>query len=115
MLAAIKAVYKFDQRVAIHEMPISNMHINGLSNTTENVVVKQFYLGVSHGWFASADGRYVGFGRASKSGWQWELADKKYSSKKVMDVIAMIENPGESNFTSIFISLNESKKNVNKF
>lgn len=59
----------FEQKLSQHE---------GVLQVAEGQdwLVKQVYLGLTRGWYLSADGRFAGAGTATPEGWRWQpLAD----------------------------------------
>ena len=65
-LAQLGQLLEFDQRVSVHEMPLSD-------NNGQTIVVKQLYLGASSAWFVSPDGRLAGTGSVVDHQWQWQF------------------------------------------
>lgn len=88
----------FDQRVTLNETVMRLEDGN-------NHLVKQIYLGVSHGWYATEDGRFAAAGRAGPDGWRWTpMTD----GQAVLDAVGILERRLEPVLVSIPISLYSS-------
>lgn len=75
----------------------------------KEIMVHQIYLGLSQAWYVSLDGRLVGRGQPTPSGWQW-LSDDKVDGETVFNAIAMIERRTEAEFIKLPISLTVANK-----
>lgn len=70
----------------------------------KEIMVHQLYLGLSQAWYVSLDGRLVGRGQSSPSGWQW-FADENVDGETVLNAIAMMERKTEATFLQLPITL----------
>ncbi|MBU2871691.1 DUF3450 family protein [Colwellia sp. E2M01] len=95
-LAKLAKLNEFDQRISVYEMPLT------APNTADNkqILVKQFYLGVSQAWFTSANGEYRGWGQATPEGWQWHF-DENLDQDKINKAIAIFEKKKQADFVSL--------------
>ena len=64
LLKLLSDVADFGRRIALHR---DTMEINGKTVQTEQV-----YLGLSQGWYLTADDALAGAGRSTPDGWVWE-------------------------------------------
>jgi len=74
----------------------------------KEMMVHQLYLGLSQAWYVSLDGRLVGRGQPSDSGWQW-LADETVNGDTILSAIAMMERKTEAKFLALPITLAGAK------
>jgi Protein of unknown function (DUF3450) len=65
-------------------------------------LVKQVYLGISHGWYVSSDGQFAAAGRAGPDGWQWQPVP---AAGPISDVIAMLERRGNAELVTLPLAL----------
>jgi hypothetical protein len=87
----------FDQKITLHET------IMPLGDDVE-YEVRQIYLGLSHGWYVTADQRFAAAGVADENGWQWTaLSD----SRPITQVIDILERRVEPQLISIPLILNQ--------
>ena len=64
LLKLLSDLADFDRRIALHR---ATMDIDG-----RRLQVEQVYLGLSHGWYLTADNASAGAGRATAEGWRWQ-------------------------------------------
>jgi len=95
-LAKLAKLNAFDQRISVYEMPLTAPN----TNHEKEILVKQFYLGVSQAWFTSANGEYRGWGQATINGWQWHF-DEKISSDSISKAIAIFEKKKQADFVAL--------------
>ncbi len=88
----------FARRVTLHETVMT------LADGRD-YAVEQVYLGVSHGWYVSADQRLAGAGRAGPDGWQWTTTD---DGRAVARIIAILERRADPSLVSILLELGTS-------
>lgn len=74
----------FQQKVSLNET------IMRLADGND-YLVKQVYLGLSHGWYVTADGRFAATGMATTSGWRWDEITDANESAEVGRIIAILE------------------------
>lgn len=99
-VALLSELKRFETRMSVHETAISITPKKEAAET--DVVVKQIYLGLSHAWYSSSNGKYYGYGSPTKDGWRWwshdeakaEL-DMKLDAKVILSMLAIIENPAQ--------------------
>jgi hypothetical protein len=85
----------FDQRITLNEVV---MRLEDGSNH----LVKQIYLGLSHGWYATEDGRYAASGMATPEGWRWmPMTD----GQAVLQTVGILERRIEPTLVSIPLRL----------
>jgi len=73
-------------------------------------VVKQVYLGLSHGWYVTADRRFAAAGMPGADGWQWTAADDAAPIAKIVDIL---EQRADPDFVSIPLELNQPPGGTN--
>lgn len=74
----------FQQKLTLHETVMRLADGN-------DYLVKQVYLGLSHGWYLTADGRFAASGMATNGGWRWsEIADPN-EAVEVGRIVAILE------------------------
>jgi hypothetical protein len=102
-LAQLSLLADFDQRVTVHEMPIT-------APDGDKVLVKQLYLGVGMAWFTSADGAYAGWGKASASNdasWTWH-SDDSIDASEIIKAIAIFEKRQQADFVYLPVKLDDA-------
>jgi hypothetical protein len=65
--------------------------------------VKQIYLGLSHGWYVTADQRYAAAGIAHADGWRWTATDDAAAVARIVGILKRRLNP---ELVAIPLSLN---------
>ena len=86
----------FQQKVTLNET------IMTLANGQE-YVVKQVFLGLSHGWYVTADQSYAAAGMANPDGWQWAPVT---NGEPIAQIIAILERRVNPELISIPLQLN---------
>ncbi|HHX81381.1 MAG TPA: DUF3450 domain-containing protein [Pseudomonadaceae bacterium] len=86
----------FQQKITINESVMS------LADG-QDYLVKQIYLGLSHGWYISADGRFGAEGRAGPEGWSWEPVQDLLP---VSAIVAILERRQSPELVAIPLRLN---------
>ena len=67
-------------------------------------VVKQVYLGLSHGWYVTADQQFAAAGKPGPNGWTWApVAD----AAPITKIVGILEQRVDPDFVSIALDLNE--------
>ncbi|WP_018274572.1 DUF3450 family protein [Teredinibacter turnerae] len=99
---------EFNQRIAVNEASMA-LEAGGQVHT---VLVTQIFLGISQGWYVSADGAHYGFGRSTSSGWRWwhgDAADAELGrplrSEVLLQLKAMLANPTTADYLSLPVKL----------
>jgi hypothetical protein len=87
----------FDAKVTLNETVMS------LGDGNERVV-KQVYLGLSHGWYVTADGRFAAAGMSGPDGWTWEPVT---DAAPIVQIIGILEQRSSPDLVSIPFKLNE--------
>lgn len=88
----------FDQRITLNEAVM-------LLEDGRNHLVKQVYLGLSHGWYATEDGSVAASGMATPEGWRWTpMTD----GRAVLDTVAILERRIEPALVSIPLTLDDT-------
>lgn len=67
-------------------------------------VVTQVYLGLSHGWYVTADQRFAAAGRTGPDGWLWTPVE---DAAPIAKIVGILEQRVEPDFVSIALELNE--------
>jgi len=65
--------------------------------------VHQLYLGLSHGWYVTSDGRFAASGAAGPDGWRWTSVE---DGRQISEILAILERRTEPQLVSIPLSLN---------
>jgi uncharacterized protein DUF3450 len=65
-------------------------------------VVKQVYLGLSHGWYVTADQTFAAAGKPGPDGWAWAPAS---DAAPIADIVAILEQRLDPDFVSIPLEL----------
>jgi hypothetical protein len=58
----------------------------------QEYLVKQVYLGLSQGWYVSANGLFAGIGHPGTNGWQWQSSDEPETIDRVVDILERRRN-----------------------
>ena len=90
----------FQQKITLHE---SKMQLDD----GEQYLVRQVYLGPSHGWYITADGIRAGSGTATPLGWVWQSGA---DSETVARFIAILERRHAAELLTIPIVLTNFKQ-----
>jgi TolA-binding protein len=67
-------------------------------------VVKQVYLGLSHGWYVTADQQFAAAGKPGPNGWAWTPVP---DAAPITKVVGILEQRVDPDFVSIALDLNE--------
>jgi hypothetical protein len=73
-------------------------------------VVKQVYLGLSHGWYVTADQRFAAAGKTGPDGWVWTPVP---DAAPIAAIVGILEQRLDPDFVSIPLVLNEPLRGVN--
>lgn len=76
----------FDRKVTLHETVLT-------LGDGRDYAVKQVYLGLSHGWYVTADRRLAGAGRADPSGWRWTPVADGEPVGRIVDILERRADP----------------------
>lgn len=87
----------FDAKVTLNETVMT------LPDGREHVV-KQVYLGLSHGWYVTADQRLAAAGVAGPDGWVWTPVT---DAAPIARIVGILEQSADPDFVSIPFDLNE--------
>jgi hypothetical protein len=87
----------FDAKVTLNEAVMTLGDGN-------DYVVKQVYLGLSHGWYVTADRQFAAAGTTGPDGWVWTpVAD----AAPIEQIVGILEQRVSPDFVSIALELNE--------
>ncbi|MEM9207933.1 MAG: DUF3450 family protein [Pseudomonadota bacterium] len=101
LVSMLTAAEEFDRRLTVHRTTMTDTD----GNTLE---VRQLYLGLSQGWYTSADGSSTGVGHAGRDGWAWIKADD-LDSVSLIAAFEMIENPALAAPVTLPVQLKEAQ------
>lgn len=87
----------FDRRLSLHE------EVMTLQDGQEHLV-SQVYLGLSHGWYVSANGLYAGAGHPGVNEWRWQSSNEP---ETISRVIAILERRRNAEFVALSIELSD--------
>ena len=65
-------------------------------------VVKQVYLGISHGWYVTADQSFAAAGKPGPNGWQWTPVTE---TAPIATIVGILEQRLDPDFVSIALEL----------
>jgi TolA-binding protein len=87
----------FDAKVTLNEavMTLGDGHDHA---------VKQVYLGLSHGWYVTADQRFAAAGMPGPDGWAWTPVT---DAAPIAKIVGILEQRLDPDFVSIGFELNE--------
>jgi len=85
----------FDAKVTLNEAVMT------LADGSEHVV-KQVYLGLSHGWYVTADRRFAAAGMPGPDGWVWTPV---VDTAPVSEIAGILEQRVDPNFVAIPLTL----------
>jgi hypothetical protein len=86
----------FEQKVTLHETVMT------LADGRD-YFVQQVYLGLSHGWYVTADGRFAAAGTAGPEGWEWTAVD---DGGPIAMIVGILERRVEPELVSVPLRLN---------
>jgi len=97
LLELLRQLDDFDAIVTLNEvvMTLGDGHDH---------VVKQVYLGLSHGWYVTADERFAAAGMAGPDGWVWTPVT---DAGPIAQIVGILEQRVDPDFVSIAFELNE--------
>lgn len=87
----------FDAKVTLNEVVMT------LGDGREHVV-KQVYLGLSHGWYVTADQSFAAAGAPGPDGWVWTPAA---DAAPIARIVGILEQRVDPDFVSVAFELNE--------
>ncbi len=102
-LELLRQLDDFDAKITLNEAVMT------LSDGREHVV-KQVYLGLSHGWYVTADQGFAAAGMPGQDGWAWTPVTEKAPIATIVDILEQRVDPG---FVSIAFELNEQSAGAN--
>ncbi|MEM7365114.1 MAG: DUF3450 family protein [Pseudomonadota bacterium] len=99
LLSLLDDTAEFNERIALHQ--------TRMSIGERELQVQQIYLGVSHGWYISEDGKTIGSGRALAEGWRWqdESDNPAFDPTWLMNTIDSVKAGAAMGLTSLPISI----------
>jgi hypothetical protein len=97
LLEVLGQLDDFDAKVTLNEA------VMPLGDGSEHVV-KQVYLGLSHGWYVTADRRFAAAGAPGADGWEWQPVDEAAS---IAQIVGILEQTVDPVLVSIPLKLNE--------
>ena len=86
----------FQQKVTLHETVMT------LADGQE-YLVKQVFLGLSHGWYVTADQSHAAAGMANPDGWKWTPVT---NGERIAQIIAILERRMNPELITIPLQLN---------
>ena len=89
----------FQRKITLHQDVIT------LSDGND-YLVNQVYLGLSHGWYVSADSLYAGAGKASPDGWYWQESDE---AEVIVQIIAILERRQNTELLKLPLQLDNTE------
>jgi hypothetical protein len=95
----------FQLRISVHESPINH--------EGREILVRQIYLGASHGWYVSDDSSVAGYGHADAIGWDW-LNDVEVDATTVKNALSMLENNNNIELVTLPVRLTTLPNNNSK-
>ncbi|HET7133980.1 MAG TPA: DUF3450 family protein [Gammaproteobacteria bacterium] len=93
----------FDAKVTLNETVMT------LEDGADHVV-KQVYLGLSHGWYVTADQRFAAAGMPGPDGWSWTPVTEGAAIAKIVGILEQRVDP---DFVSIGFTLGEPPAGAN--
>ena len=76
----------FEQKITLHEAIMS-------MPDGRDYIVQQVYLGLSHGWYVTADGRFAAAGMAGSEGWLWTPMNDGRPITEIVDILERRSDP----------------------
>jgi hypothetical protein len=93
----------FDAKLTLNEAVMT------LGDGNEHVV-KQVYLGLSHGWYATADQRFAAAGMTGPEGWSWTPVT---DAAPIAKIVGILEQRVDPDFVSIPFELSAQPGGAN--
>jgi hypothetical protein len=86
VLELLSQLDDFQQKITLHETVMT------LADG-QDYLVQQVYLGLSHGWYITADQRFAAAGTATPDGWVWQEVDDAAAINQVIAILERRSNP----------------------
>jgi hypothetical protein len=90
----------FDAKITLNEQVMT------LADGRDRVV-KQVYLGLSHGWYVTPDQSFAAAGRPGADGWSWTPVT---DGAAIARIVGILEQSIDPDFVSIALELNEPRR-----
>lgn len=103
LLKLLNQLDDFQQKVTLHETVMT------LADGQE-YLVKQVFLGLSHGWYVTADQSHTAAGMANPDGWKWTPVT---NGERIAQIIAILERRMNPELITIPLQLNAGAKGDN--
>lgn len=105
-LARLSRLEEFNDRLTVVSARLPAATV-GAASGSDDVLVKQLYLGLAQAWFVSADGSYSGVGRVVDGEWQW-LQDPAIDPQAVLAAIDAANSQVPTEPVSLPLALSDS-------
>ena len=102
LLAKLSQLQRFNHALTVNKTVMT-------TDSGQEVMVKQFYLGAGYAWFTNVDGQYQGIGRVINGEWQWQFTPDVTSSA-VATAIAIYEKKQEPGYVELPIELSSTSR-----
>ena len=93
----------FEAKITLNEVVMT------LGDGQEHVV-KQVYLGLSHGWYVTADESFAAAGKPGPDGWLWTPVD---DAAPIANIVGILEQRLDPDFVSIALELAQPLNGAN--
>lgn len=110
VLKLLKQAWDFDQRIVFHTGLVKLS-----TEDAKSILVEQVYLGISHGWYVSADNLHFGYGRSDANNWQWwhgsqveQVLNFPLTSDQVSAVTHILKHPTSAKYVQLPLAVNKT-------
>ncbi|KZN31779.1 DUF3450 family protein [Pseudoalteromonas luteoviolacea] len=107
ILKLFKQAYDFDDQVVFHTGLVSFS-----KDESKSILAEQVYLGLSQGWYISADKQYYGYGRSDNSKWHWwhgpqttQILGTELSNAQISAVTDIIKQPTRARYVQLPLAI----------
>lgn len=85
-LELLRQIDDFTRIISLHETAMT-------LDDGQDYLVRQVYLGLSHGWYVSSDGRFAASGMTGANGWEWTPGADPDAIARIIAIVEQSRTP----------------------